>query len=497
MKRTIAIVCLLASLSCVKRNEPDYWPTDAWRVSRPEPQGVSSVGLLEALKSADELGLTLHSLLVIRHGRIVLDAAWWPTTRGRPHDIASCTKSITATLVGIALTDESLDLDDRVGDWIEDAGDAADSRVRDLLTMRSGLEKADELELARTHDAFPYLATRLRLYKTGTTYRHSSGDSHWLMLMLEEATEGTAREFADARLFAPLGIRSEDVSWPEHAGTPRGWADLHMRPRDLAKIGLMYLHNGQWEDRRILSKGFVRNATRKHIPIPSDVLDYGYGFQWWTFGSGRFMAQGRNGQYLVVIPDLDAIVVATGKTPNANPANYGRFFVEHLLPAMGSRRALPQDDVAFERLAAYLNDVGSRPKRQPLRLPSQAMQVSGDPYTLEDNAMGASSVSFALEDAEPSMHMRIHGVDYILPIGPVSSPAISADDPERDGSFEGFDLPVASTARWENGALVVEVDEIENIYRWEVRAEPQGDGLALRLTEKTNTFPLFNVHGVR
>src|SRR5512137_1130538 len=169
---------------------------------------------------------------------------------------------------------------------------------------------------------------------------------HLLSAILQKATGMTALEFARLNLFGPLGI--QNVIWPTDAqGFNHGWGDIRLHPHDTARIGLLWLHHGQWQGRRIVSREWVDNSVRTQIRTGRDD-DYGYG--WWITGDkGEFAAIGRGGQRIQVWPDLDAILVMTGGGVDIDD-------IEPLIsPALVDRyRPLPANPAAVARLKEAL-----------------------------------------------------------------------------------------------------------------------------------------------
>ena len=250
------------------------WPTQGWRQSTPEAQGLDSDALAHAVDYIRAQGLAVDSLLIVRHGHVVLDAYLYPYSEARLHDVASVTKSITATLVGIAIGEElisSLDapmlafFPDATGATV--AGRKARISVRDLVSMSSGFacgQRPGEPELQAMLASREWVQFALGLPMAddpGRAFAYCSANMHLLSAMLTRATGTSTLAFAREKLFEPLGIRA--VEWPtDPQGIARGWGDLRMHPRDMAKIGFLMLHQGRWEGRRIVPRGWVREATR-------------------------------------------------------------------------------------------------------------------------------------------------------------------------------------------------------------------------------------------
>jgi CubicO group peptidase (beta-lactamase class C family) len=142
----------------------------------------------------------------------------------------------------------------------------------------------------------------------GSRFNYCSGCTQILSAILQSRTGMTTREFAKQVLFAPLGIMYYSWSTDPSGNSIGGWG-LELTPRDMAKLGYLYLHDGTWEGRQVVSAEWVRIAVQKHTEGEDNL---GYGYQWWTYPSlGAYAALGRYGQTIFVIPDLNLIVVTT------------------------------------------------------------------------------------------------------------------------------------------------------------------------------------------
>jgi CubicO group peptidase (beta-lactamase class C family) len=319
---------------------PAYWPTSGWRSSPPEDQGMDSSHLIAMLDSVRAQGLNLHSLLVIRHGYIVSETYFGAYGPDDLHQLYSCTKSFIATLVGIAFDRGDLSrLDQPVLDFFPGRSFAnLDERKRamtleDLLSMRSGLEWQDDdptiSAMVRSPDWVQYVLDLPMAQAPGSQFNYCTGCSHVLSAILQQSTGLSARDYAGPNLFEPLGIG--DLRWDtDRAGMPIGGFGLQLTPRDMAKLGYLYLHNGVWDGRQVVASAWVATATQKHTETDGEL---GYGYQWWTYPSyGAYTALGLYGQTIFVIPQADLIVVTTADVADHEPIFH--LIEAYILPAI-------------------------------------------------------------------------------------------------------------------------------------------------------------------
>lgn len=298
---------------------PD-WPADGWRTSRPEDQGLDPQALAEMLATIEARRLNLHSLLVIRNGYLVSETYFGSYQADTPHESYSVTKSFVATLIGIALDRGAIDqLDRPIVDYFPEQAVRQDPQkqaitLEDLLTMRAGLDWREDPSsyeaMARSPDWVQFVLDLPMAGPPGLQFNYCTGCSHLLSALLEPATGMNPRAFAEETLFGPLGIRP--AGWAtDAAGTPIGGWGLQLTPRDMAKLGHLYLQQGEWAGQRIVSADWIETATQTHTPTEGDL---GYGYQWWTDPAlGAYAALGREGQMIFVVPGDDLVIVTTAK----------------------------------------------------------------------------------------------------------------------------------------------------------------------------------------
>ena len=303
------------------------WPSPDWPVSTPAEQGLDPAILDDMLAHVAETRLNLHSLLIIRHGAIVLEQYFGSYDRNDRHDLYSVTKSFTSTLVGIAIDQGKLaGLDRPAREYFPALVFANPSpekdaiRLADLLTMTAGLDwveaDASYRAMYRSPDWVKWVLDLPMADPPGQAFRYCSGCSHVLSAVVTTVTGAQGTAFAKQVLFAPLGIRA--FHWETTpAGVPIGGWGLSLTPRDMARLGYLYLHGGRWEDQQVVSAAWVQAATTRQVDTGGRL---GYGYQWWTYPTQHgYAALGRDGQMVLVLPDLDLIVVTTAQINGHDP----------------------------------------------------------------------------------------------------------------------------------------------------------------------------------
>lgn len=465
------VICILLfclTLSPILAQEPEtYFPTNAWRTSTPEEQAMDSAmlaGAIDFLAENDEFNV--HSLMVIRNGYVVTDAYFYPYTSGEPHDVASVTKSVISTLVGIAIQQRHIEgVDQRISDLISVPEDQANITLEDLLTMRSGIEcivSPFEVTLSRmmlTPDWIQFVQNLPVDAESGTKWVYYSPAVHLLAALLESATGQTTYDFAVQNLFDPLGI--QDVGWPlDPQGVVHGWGDLRLTPDDMAKIGYLYLNDGIWDGKQLLPDGWVTQTTHN---IRSEG-EQGYGYLWWLYDS-FYEARGRGGQRIFVYPDKDLIVVMTG----SHEGNYNLFLSQYILPAIQSEEPLAENSAGEATLQNAIENVAQVPdlEAQPVDpLPPLAQKISGKTITLEPNPFGLLTLSLSFTTNNEAVLYITSGIfltgdeEFSWTAGLDGVPRIA---PGR------FDISASATGQWEeDNVFTMAIDEVANNQMWEI-----------------------------
>ncbi|HUW60129.1 MAG TPA: serine hydrolase [Candidatus Bathyarchaeia archaeon] len=471
-----AVMCFMAQASF---GSLDYWPTTGWRASTPEEQGMDSTMLAESLAALNKNPINIHSLLIVRHGYMVVEAYFAPFMQGSQHDVASVTKSVTATLTGIAAHKGLIrSLDEPILDFFPQrtAANLDDRKkamtVAHLLTMSSGLTcitspgEVTLMQMMASPDWVQFMLDQPMQDEPGTRFVYNSGGVHLLSAILHQAAGMNEVEFAKQNLFGPLGITN--VAWPlDPTGTDNhGWGDLRLTPPDMAKLGLLYLDGGHWDGRQVLSPEWVAAATKPHVAT-SNRAHPGYGYLWWINDGAGFAAVGRGGQRINVMPDRDLVVVTTSGTDNRT---IDQTLPTQIVAAVKSPGPLPPNPSAVDLLSGEIKKAAVRnEKPQPVpKLPKLARRIAGKTYTLEANPFGLASFSLEFPKKDEAF-VRITSAGGAAG-GAVMQFAVGLDDVFRMAKGrEG--LPAAGKGSWKDDkTFAMQLDEIGHINRWIIMA---------------------------
>jgi CubicO group peptidase (beta-lactamase class C family) len=262
-KLGIAFILIAFLVGCTPASptstSPTYWPTDGWRSTTPEEQGMDSEKLAQMVEHIQQEQLDLHSLLIVRNGYLVSEIYAYPYSAGQVHFIASVTKSVIGALVGIAIQKGDIkDVQQPLFSLLSDQGVAnLDEEkkaitLEDLLAMTSGLDCHEnpapgEVSMQTSQNWVQFMLDLPMVAQPGTKFNYCTSAIEVLSAVLQKATGMSAREFANQNLFAPLGIGSiQEALWPsDPQGVTTGGYGLALTSGEMAKLGYLFLNQGR------------------------------------------------------------------------------------------------------------------------------------------------------------------------------------------------------------------------------------------------------------
>jgi CubicO group peptidase (beta-lactamase class C family) len=356
------IYLLLLILFCFPLSAQDQLPR-----SSPEDEGVDPSAIAEFLEAVEESSHEFHSLMILRNGKVITESWWGPYGADLKHTMYSVSKSFTATAIGFAVDEKRLSLEDKVISFFPDKLPDSVSphlqalSIQNLLTMSVGhgqdptgkVVSSDNWAEAFLNVPIPNPPGSKFLYNTAATYMLSA--------ILQKVTGETLLDYLTPRLFRPLGI--SDVDWESDPhGINTGGYGLRLKTEDMAKFGQLFLQKGQWQGKQVLPVEWVEEASSvKIIQDPdapkekvnqSDWLQ-GYGYQMWRSRHNSFRADGAFGQYILVLPELNAVIAITSETKDMQ--GLLDLVWEYLLPAFDQGN-LSEDPKLASALANLARD---------------------------------------------------------------------------------------------------------------------------------------------
>ena len=407
--RIVAALFTLTSSFCLGAGLPR---------STPEEQGVSSPALLSFVESLDAIE-QMNSVMVVRHGHVVAEGWWSPYNPESRHSLYSLSKSFTSTAVGIAAAEGKLKVDDEVLKFFPDDAPNDPSthlkamRISDLLRMSTGQQtepprKADE-PWTKTFLAHPVP------FKPGTHFLYNTSATYMASAVVQKATGQTVLDYLRPRLFEPLGI--DNPTWEASPqGVSAGGYGLSVRTEDIARFGQLYLQKGKWDGKQLVPEAWVDAATARQTSNgsnPKSDWDQGYGYQFWRCRHGAYRGDGAFGQYCVVMPDRDAVLVITSGVKDMQGVL--NIVWDKLLPAMQSS-PLPPNAEALSSLQNKLKGLTVRPAEGSA---SPSANVFAKRYTFPANDRKLESL--ALEgpgqDGAVALVAKVAGVERRIACG--------------------------------------------------------------------------------
>lgn len=321
---------------------------DGWETASLEGVGLNrqTIDTLVAKIIGREFGY-IHSLLVIKDGKLVLEEYFYEYGRETLHTLASCTQSVTSLLIGIAVDrNEIAGADEPIYSFFPEyerfkTPGWENVELRHILTMTAGLDWPEDWSgwFYVSRDYFEEVLKRPVVKEPGTEFEYVSPNATLLAGVIRHAAGVHADEFADRHLFKPLGIGEFDWDEGRQRGYPRTDGTLRMRPRDMAKIGALVLRGGEWGGKRVVSREWVEEST---FPHTTDRGFEDYGYAWWGVDreiDGRnvrvIFARATGDQFIIAVPDLDLIVVTTGRNVTDEKRwSTAKILEEYVLPAI-------------------------------------------------------------------------------------------------------------------------------------------------------------------
>jgi CubicO group peptidase (beta-lactamase class C family) len=378
--------------------------------STPESEGVTSSGIIDFLNAVDTAGrVELHSFMFLRHGKVIAEGWWKPFGPDKKHILYSASKTFTATGIGLAISENRLKLTDKVisffpyslpdtlSDYIKEL------TVENLLTMSVG-QDPEPRSMGNNGDWInTFLSTR-PVHKPGTVFMYNNMASFMLSAIVQQVTGQTLFEYLQPRIFKPLGIRGAD--WDLNPqGINLGMIGLRLRSEDLAKFGQLLLQQGVWNNKQLIPKEWVKEATSFKIEsnggsdrLSKDKNDWtqGYCYQMWRGRNNTVRLDGMGGQFVVLIPDKDAVVVLTANARNTQDEL--NLVHDYLIPAIKSNSPLTKKQDSYNELLKRQSDLTIKTSASQLTISAFETKISGKEFMLDDNDFNIQSVYLAFNN---------------------------------------------------------------------------------------------------
>jgi CubicO group peptidase (beta-lactamase class C family) len=353
--------------------------------STPESQGLSGAALDAFVAALDASDQEIQTVMLLRHGHVVLEEAWSPYRLTDRHLLFSVSKSFTSMAVGLAIDDGLLSVNDKVVSFFtadelpETISDnLAAMTIRHLLTMTTGHGQDTVEALSRDRRMVKIFLGLDVEHEPGTVFVYNSGATYMLSAILQRLTGERLLDYLRPRLFEPLGAAEATWQVSREGITTGGWG-LSLNTESLARFGQLLLQRGMWEGRQLVPAEWIEAATSKQVPNDNQEnpdWQQGYGFQFWRGRHNTYRGDGAFGQFCLIFPEYDAALILTSATQNMQAVLdtvWG-----HLLPVLEGKEVPPV----------------ARPDRLELPPPSGPAPSGGDgrTYHFPANEAGLTAV---------------------------------------------------------------------------------------------------------
>lgn len=438
--------------------------------SAPEAQGVPSAKVIEFLDSMTSLKATeIHSVILMRNGYVIAEIYPTPFAAEYGHAQYSCSKTFVSAAIGMAVEENRLRLSDRLASFFpellpDSIGDRlANITIRDLLTMTSGFRPTERVRNKETEWVREYLANEI-VAEPGTRFAYDSMDTYLLSAVIQRVTGQTLLDYLQPRLFEPLHIEYLNWEWSPEGITCGGWG-LYLQAESMAKFGQLLLNKGEWNGRQLIPSDWVDEMMYSHVKR-QDGDDYC--FQMWKSPHpNTSRADGAFGQFIIVMPDEEAVLVVTQCFNGNGSAKEMEWLFDSLLPSFdNSVMKAGKDSRKLADKVYSLPYVDGKLKSKHIKI------ISESNYSLCENSLGWKTLSLTQDKKHLIVQIQTNDDKYFT-LNCGYKEWRESDYPIRftphpfgatSGVFAGFDHPfiAKSCFAWQNDSLLMIKTHIVN-----------------------------------
>lgn len=373
----------------------------------PEQAGIPSSAVLRFIDRLEKKRLCMHSFILIRHGKIAAEGYWKPFCAERKHRMYSVTKSFTSLAIGLMIGEGRLSLQDRIVNFFPEKLPAEGVHlyiekmtIRDLLMMASAHEKTTYKQV-QDDDWVRTFFTVAPSHLPGQIFSYDTSASLVLAAIVEKLSGVSLLDYMRPRLLTPIGFSGEAYALKTPLGNTHAGSGLVCTSRDLAKVALVCLNNGRFEDLQLIPETYLKEAVSRQIDTSTAAAladsQQGYGYQFWRCQHNGYAMFGMGGQLAICLPDQDLVIVTTADVqpnPDGQQAIFDAIW-EELYPALADG-PLQEDSEAYGALVDKISQLS-------ILLPEGGLTseisgtVNGRTYRLAENKMKLTAVRFHFE----------------------------------------------------------------------------------------------------
>ena len=425
LRSSISLLLVVFTLS-VSAQTSSFLPR-----SVPETEGVSSEGILNFLDAAGKSKHEFHSFMFLRHGKVISEGWWNPYSRDLKHTMYSLSKSFTSTAVGFAVAEKRLTVNDKVISFFPNyqpdsvSQNLRDLTVKNLLTMSVGQnpDPTTSIPAKDSNWVKAFLATPI-INKPGSTFLYNSMATYMLSAIVQKVTGQKVIDYLTPRLFKPLGIQGMDWEVDPMGINTGGWG-LRIKTEDIAKLGQLYLKKGNWNGKQLLSKEWTEEATTMKIlqspEAPQSKRDssdwlQGYCYQFWRSRHNTFRGDGAFGQYMLVLPEQDAVIAITAESSDLQGEI--NLVWDYLLPAIKQEKLAPDQNAQTalrNRLSSLALPVPAKNAASPV-----VSAISGKTFVMEKNENRVKELSLQFSNNVAYLTLKDDTASYKIGFSPTT-----------------------------------------------------------------------------
>lgn len=395
-------------------------------VCTPEEVGIPSSAVEAYISELNEQRITLHSLLMVRHDKIICESYWKPMGPDFRHRLYSCSKSFVSCAVGLLIEQGLLHLDDKAVDFFPDKAPAnphpwlAMMTVRDLLCMTTCYTYGASYKPTDPDWEETFFHSEIS-HIPGTVYSYCTTATTMLCMIIKRVS---GKEFTEVLrpIFDEIGISEELYCIETPCGHEWGGSGVMATTREFAKFANLCMHYGEYNGKQLLPRDYMMEATSVQVDngayMSSVDGGVGYGYQFWPMRNGGFAFHGMGCQFGICLPKEDFLIITTGYEELNNKSTVEIFNAlwREIYPHLREDRPLPPNPSAYERLTRCVN---SQELARPVGELSSpiAGDVSGRTYVMADNSMHFKWVRFEFHADHGVMHYETDTGVHALPFG--------------------------------------------------------------------------------
>jgi len=391
----------------------------------PEALKISSKGIQEFLDAVgSESKHEMHSLMILRNGQVAAEGWWAPYGPETKHTMYSVSKTFTASAIGFAVAEGKLKVTEKVISFFPESlpktvsPHLAELEIKDLLSMTVGHDKSFNEEVFTQEDWVKAFLNLPIADKPGAKFLYNTSASYMLSAIIQKVTGQNLLEYLHPRLFDPLDISGVDWETDLDGIDVGGWG-IRVKTEDMAKLGQLFLQKGYWNGKQIIPESWIEEASTMKIMQEPDASPermasndwvQGYGYQMWRSRYNSYRADGAFGQYILILPELNGVIVITSETSDMQ--GLLDLVWKYLLPAFDS------DDSSEKNLAGNLTNFSLPPLKSKSNKKLENT-ISKNAYSIENhyNIVNKFNVKFLKSSSKLTLKVGEESHEFLLGSG--------------------------------------------------------------------------------